>query len=548
MSCHHSVPSIVAAATILSGVTATPAAAQYPTARVLSRGVLMISLEPRYTSHDFRFDPNGNVELLGTDFTRDSAGTDLIPSLLDPRAAVRSITGDTAYVMSAGAFQSTLDADIRRFPFNFQLGITDRLTLTASLPIVNTRSQVDFVVDSANGNVGWNQAVPEGGNPTGLPDIQALQAQLEMAAASVDAQIAAGAYGCPTSTMCDQARDLVMRTRQLESDLLLLTGVSTTGDPGAIPPPFAPLASSPAGQAVLAAIQSITAQLLTFGAPAVTSTLPLPTARVSTDDFQTMLTSPNLGYEAFELDFIKYRNQLGDAEIGLRWGVIQQPALRTVLSGTIRLPTGKRDRPDHFTDLGTGDRQTDLEGTIEAVWAPGSVVTLAFTASYTLQLGDKLLRRVTSHDRPIALALSQQQVSRNLGDVVRIGVFPSLRLSNAFTAYASAHYFHKQADRFSEIPEFMLLTNFPGAATVDALEQDTRMETLSFGGGIYYRSERGRRAAGLPIEAGVDYHAAFRGEGGLTPKFTTVKFYLRLFYKVFGGTEAAAESGTAVGR
>ena len=69
MSCHHSVLSIVATATIFAGVTATPAAAQYPTARVLPRGVLRISLEPRYTSYDFRFDPNGNVELLGTDFT-----------------------------------------------------------------------------------------------------------------------------------------------------------------------------------------------------------------------------------------------------------------------------------------------------------------------------------------------------------------------------------------------------------------------------------------------------------------------------------------------
>ncbi len=69
------------------------------------------------------------------------------------------------------------------------------------------------------------------------------------------------------------------------------------------------------------------------------------------------------------------------------------------------------------------------------------------------------------------------------------------------------------------------------------------METLSFGGGIYYRSERGRRAAGLPIEAGVHYHAAFRGEGGLTPKFTTVKFYLRLFYQLFGRRDGTAEEG-----
>jgi hypothetical protein len=62
------------------------------------------------------------------------------------------------------------------------------------------------------------------------------------------------------------------------------------------------------------------------------------------------------------------------------------------------------------------------------------------------------------------------------------------------------------------------------------------MESMSFGGGIAYHAVR---TSGLPVEAGVDYRAVFSGSGGQTPKSTTLNFYLRLSWRIFGGGPAA---------
>ncbi len=78
---------------------------------------------------------------------------------------------------------------------------------------------------------------------------------------------------------------------------------------------------------------------------------------------------------------------------------------------------------------------------------------------------------------------------------------------------------------------------------------ETAMRRLSLGGGLYYHQERGQRGATLPVQAGVDYRAAFSGSGGLTPMSSSVNFYLRLFFRLLGSRGApAAEPGGAPDR
>lgn len=509
--------------------TASPITAQYPHAHVLPRGALRLSFEPALINYDERYGPDGEIEPLGLDLTTDSAGPDFLPTLLAPQMAVRSVISDPTYRITAGAITTTLDADIRRLPFHFALGLTRRLTLTASLPIVTTRMQVDLALDSTDANVGWNQAVSESGNANGLAGIQQLLNELEAAAASVESQIAAGAFGCPSSAMCDQARDLVARTRALVGDLMLLTGVGAEG--GQPIPPFAPLAGSAAGQGLLTAVDAIVAELMSFGASGVTTTLPLPTERLGPEDVNTVLTSATFGYNAFPLAFAKRRNSLGDAEVGLRFGLIQSPGTRATLTTTVRLPTGSVDAPGHFADLGSGDAQTDIIGGLELALEPGNAVALALSAKYTLQLGHQLRRRITVPERPIALEAAETVVDRNLGDIVQLGAYPSVRLNNVLRVYLSGHYFRKSRDQFSMPGGTNSPSGFPGAEQVEVLEQETEMEILSLGGGIYYRAAEDRAGRPrLPIEAGIDYRTAFDGTGGGAPKPTRVNFYLRLYY------------------
>jgi hypothetical protein len=530
------VPALIGALVVVLGVAvAGPAAAQFPDAWIVPRGVLRIGFEPQYTNYGERFDAAGNVEPLGTDLSDAAGGVRLVPTMFSPELAIRSITGDSAYTINTGAWQTTWEADVRHFPLNLQLGLSSRLTFTASLPLMSTRSQVSFAIDSTGADQGWNQVTAEAGNTGASVQVQQLLTELQAGATFVEGRIAAGDYGCPGSAQCDQARDLVNRTRRLVTDLTVLTGVAQDGSAAEITPPFAPLGSSTAGQAVLGVIQATSTELQTFGASGLTTTLPLPGASLSSDDVNAMLAnSSGLGYEAFPLDFVKYHLKLGDAELGLRWGAVQRPGLRAVLLGIVRLPTGQRDLANNFVDIGTGDRQIDVVLGAEAAWEPGSVLALNAEASYTLQLGDNLPRRITPHDRPIAILATQQDVGRNLGDELRLGIYPALRLSSAFTVYGSVTYYRKEVDRFSldggfSVPPGQIQTE------VSDLEFETSMRSVSVGAGIYYRATQGRDGPKLPIEAGIDYRSAFSGSGGLTPKTTSLYLFLRLYWRLWGG-------------
>jgi hypothetical protein len=512
---------------------AAPAHAQFPDARLVPRGVLRIGFEPSWASYGERFDSAGTRQPLGTDFSDGAAGLRLFPTLAEPQSAVASIVGDSTYAMNLGVFRTTLDVDIRRFPLSLQFGLSDRLAFTAAVPIVTTRSHVDFVVDSTETNVGWNQVASQAANGGAGLEIQGLLMQLESAAAAVEAGIAAGDYGCPVSATCDEARAAVADARQLKLDLAVLSGVSETGVIAPVISPFAPLAGSTAGAAIETAVQSIASRFAALGAPAVTGTFPLPTNPVGAGGVNAMLPDTALGYGALPLGFTKYKQKLGDVELGLRFGVVQSTAVRAVLATTVRLPTGSIDAPDNYLDVGTGDHQVDVEFAFEGAWEPGSFLGLAASASYNLQLGGELERRVTSHVRPIGPLATQALVSRNLGDELRAAAFPSIRLSRTLTVYGSASYYRRATDRFA-------LAGSDGSAALDPaeLEFETAMSTWSFGGGLHYYAAESRTGRNLPLEAGLDYRTAFQGNGGQAPKTTSVMFYLRIPVRIFGGTPA----------
>ncbi len=515
---------------VLSGTLAPcTVAAQYPNTYVLPRGALMVSFEPELIQYDTRFGPDGEQEPLGTDLTTDSLGPNFLPTLLAPQLAVRSILDDATYRMTAGAAVTKLDADIRRFPFHIAVGLSSRVTFTAVLPIVTTRMQVDFTLDAAAANVGWNQAALPSGNAAGLSQIQQLLDEIEAAALAVEAEIAQGSFGCPSSAMCDQARDAVLRARTLASNLRSLSGVG-----GESPlPPFAPLASSAAGMGILAQIEAINLELQSFGSGAFTVTLPLPSEALTAEAINTVLTEPSFGYNASPLAFAKRRNTLGDAEVGLRWGLVQSTGARVVLSTKVRLPTGKVDLPSHFTDLGTGDKQTDLIAGLDAALEPGEGVALGLSGSYTMQLSHQLRRRLTVPERPIALEAAETLVQRNLGDILEISAHPSIRLNRAIRVYLSGTYFRKFRDAVTLAGGD--IGDIPGAEPPAALEEESDMQLLTLGGGIYFRSAEDRAGRPrLPVEAGIDYRTAFDGKGGLTPNPTRLHFFLRLYWRLWG--------------
>jgi hypothetical protein len=358
-----------------------------------------------------------------------------------------------------------------------------------------------------------------------------LLAELEGAAAQLDAAIAGGSFGCPSSAQCDQARSLVTRTRDLSSNLLMLVGPAAVGgDPASPIPPFAPLAGSAAGQAVQAAVSALIAELQTFGVAPFIGSLPLPATPAEGNAVDQVLTGAGYGYGAtspLTPDRTVKLSGVGDIELGLRLGLARSEAVRAVLGATVRLPTGKRDDPANFLDLANGDHQTDVIATLDAALEPGGRLGLWLGAAYTLQLSDRLSRRIAPPDQPFALAASLAPVERNLGDILRVGAHPSFRLAPDFRVFLSAVYERKWADRFTR-----------DGTPVPELEALTGHETWAFGAGLLYRVDQGRVGQVLPIEASLNYHGAFFGSGGAAPKTGRFALSLRLFYNLWGRTAA----------
>jgi hypothetical protein len=525
---------------LLTLATAGAATAQFPQwstfpltyvdARVLPRGLLQIGFLPSYAHYDTRFDSSGAIDSLGRYLSADTAGSNFLPTLSAAELAVRSITGDSAYRMSLGTISLPLAADVRRFPFDFALGLTDWLTLGVRVPFVKTRVQGVLAVDTTEANVGWNQAAVAAGNAQAAAQILTLLAELDGAIGYVENQIAQGSYGCPSSPECADANALIARALRLRGGLASLAGPA--GEPQL---PAAPLASSAAGMAILTEIDAVADSLASLGAGAVTATFPLPTARLDSAGIQTIVRDPAFGYDLLPLATPKRIYRLGDVEAFLRIGLLRGTQLRAVLTTGVRLPTGYRQQPTHVFNLGTGDKQLDLEGGVEFAWEPGAL-GLSGTAIYTRQFADHISLRWAPPERPIAPAAHEYLTDRQLGDVFRVAIYPSLRLNEGFRVYGSAYYFHKSADTYSLASG---VDPLPGTPAPGDLARGSGGRSLSLGGGIAYRATRPQRdttgtRTALPVEAGMSYQATFSGSGGLVPKSTMLHLYLRFHAKIGG--------------
>lgn len=500
---------------LLAGLPGTAAAQVVPDAWTVPRGALRVSLSPRYLSWDHVFDAQGDEAILGRFLQADSLGAAMLPTIRDAERAARILSGDSTYQMNAGAFRPNLDADVRFIPLRLQLGLTDRITFTAGVPIVLTTMNAAPRLDSTEANVGLNP---------GASDAAQVIGSLETAIADLSMRITAGDFGCPGSMQCAEAEALLERARTARDATALLFGAATTGVvdpefPGVVPP-FAPVAGSTVATAIATELQAISDALTALGASPLGSTeLLFPEARADTAALGTVLGDPRYGYDGSPLETTKLVRRLGDLEVGLRIAVLRAASIRGVLSSTVRLPTGQRADPDDFLQIAAGDRQLDVEIGGELALEPGNTVALWLGGSYNLQLRDQLTRRVTPPDTPLPLATTRALVDRNLGDELRLSAYPSVRLTDRFRVFTTVAYYRKGADRF------------PGN---EVLEPLTEMERLSYGGGIWYRTPANAATGQLPLEAGLVYRAAFSGSGGFTPKTRGVEFSLRLYFGLWG--------------
>jgi hypothetical protein len=504
----------------LLSVLPRSASAQIIDARLVPPGVLRMALSPQYQSWDQMFAPDGSAIPLGKYFSADSAGSNVFPNLANAEAAIRSITGDQSFRFNIGALNTRVDADLRRFPFEATVGLSRRLTLSVTVPIVVTRVNTGITLDTTNATAGFNQAAAvEAGSFTGQDLTIQLLAELDASAAGLQARITTGSYGCPGSSTCAQAQAVLARTRTMRSNLALLLTARPL-------PAVMPIDRSPAGLAMRSSLVALSADLQTFGVSGINSDfLPLPGRRLSAPNVQTILADSVFGYVTGIPGYSKHPH-LGNVEVTARLGLVQNAKARFVVTGSARFPTPTNDSPDNLVDVATGDHHFGATAGFESALEAGAL-SLSAAGNYTRQFAGTVIRRVTPAESPIAFATTTATVTGTPGDLLWLSAYPALQLAEGFRIYGLVSYFRKAGDHFTGT------TSLTGQS-IDAtlLEQETSMSALSIGGGISYHLLS--RETALPIDAGVTYQASVSGSGGFAPKMAVVTIYLRTYYRLWG--------------
>jgi hypothetical protein len=242
------------------------------------------------------------------------------------------------------------------------------------------------------------------------------------------------------------------------------------------------------------------------------------------------------------------RSHIGDAEVGLKLLVLDASprrdaapltpdgtGLRLAVGALVRFGTGQADTPSDFTDIGTGDGQTDVEVTGAADLMIGRRFWASLVGRYGAQLADNQAVRIPgSPSSPFAPASHALRVERDLGDYMVLEVTPRY-VYNDYLAFG-AHWAYRRKGEDEYTGGLNVPDGTGGTTTLDAsiLGVDTDGSEQRVGGGITFStlSAYERRQTGAPFELRLSHFQSVSGSGYQPKRFITqleVRYYARLF-------------------
>ncbi len=497
--------------------TVSPASSQV-TPVTVPKGTLRWDFYGQFQAWEWRW-RDGRREEAAADFVRSSVDRSFVPGLDSTEARIRRLTGLGQVNLSLGQSTASELVNVGVRGFGGAFGLTKAITIFGSVPIVSVKIEPRFLLDTASSNLGLNRASLGHGN---------VVVQLQLAASAIRGKLAD-----PDLPPAERANldALLIRVTTLEIELRALLVEPATAAY------FLPTASSAAGAALRGEVQRIQTDLAAAGVTVFTASLNLPGVRASIADFTGFLTDPAGPIAGRPIDDTPYLIRMGDIEVGAAIALIDKfPAsrlgrgVRATLDGTIRLRTAQLDRPDRFLDLGTGDRQPDVDLNLTTDIAMGRF-GLRMVGGYNLQLPGNQNRRVAPPDQPIATARTQAGVRRDPGDVLRISARPFLRLATHLSLFGAVDFWTRQADKFD------YAAGQPPVEGVDlsVLSEGTKSDALLLSGGLSY-SHSGENKLGilkLPLDASVRYERIVRSGTGVLPDANTIRVDLRLYTRLW---------------
>lgn len=544
------------ALTVLALALALPRAAraQGDEAPPPARGVLRVLLPPVWGRWDQRFGAGttgratGALEPLGEDFQADSLGATQLPFLTPTQTAIQAATGLSAYAVNLGTMNLQLNANVRSMPIGFAVGVSSRLSVSVLVPLVRSRVEAFFQRDTTltgRGNVGWSPGVATPGS------FDAFRLQVDTALLALRAQAASG-----PAALRAQALAALAQLGPFLCNLFNLAGGSAitpiSACYAAVPvaaAPLLPVSTTAAGDSIttrLGRAHTSYAQLLALYAgagvalPAFTAGFTLPTAPLTRDDFQQFLMDSAAGAGGDSLAMVLH-TRLGDVQMAATYVLVERPNWRSLVTATVRLPTGMVDSDRDFIDVGTGDRVLGLELSTRNDVALGRSFRVVAGGRLGVHAGDQLYRRISPVYLPIAPFAQLAQVRRSMGGWLALDIAPTWQVDDAFSLSVRYAYFNQGPTHYTYVDAADSARVGLPASVLDA---ETAERWMRAGAAISFSTLR-RFAAGqasLPYTLTIGYQNTFWGRGGRTPQTSLTYLTLATYFRLWGnGGELARE-------
>jgi hypothetical protein len=510
---------------------AMPASAQLAPVGV-PKGAARFDIRGEFSSADSRY-RGGAYEDYLADFATPALGSAFWPALRSADSLVGLVTGQSAYRLNLGSQSASGQLTIGTGTIGVALGLTRRLTIFTNIPLVTTRVQARLTLDSAGADAGLNPAHPTLGNQADQARAAQFFTDFTTALTTLDSRIAGGVYaGNPQQDAL--ARAISARGAQM------LDALTTITAGGASASPFLPTAGSGTGLAVTGAVRGLQDTLANqLGVGGFGSDPVLAAGRLTEAEFYDFVSNPVGPVVGLPLREARL-SRLGDMDLGAVYTLVDhwdRPGRlggeRLAVQALLRLPTGLRDSPSNFFDVGTGNGRYEVgvSGTADIGHSHWGA---RLTGGYLWRLPALRVRRVADPSQPIAWFDRATNLQLDAGDLLSLGARPFFRLAPGLAIHAAADWWRQGADRATYR---QAVDSIPGISA-NELTRNSATSGFSVGGGVSYvgravRECQASQHCGWPIEASWTYTRTRSGTGGRVPAFRTTRLEIRWYQRIW---------------
>ena len=488
-------------------------------------GVLRVTFDPRIVAWDAQFVGGARLSL-GLPLTGDTVGGASIPVVARLEQDVRTASGIAGFVANLGRSLLSVRQERRTTPITAELGLTDRFSVSVTVPIVRVATRAHLALSAAGANLGPSPRLANAA--TADTAYGAFFAQFDSSLAHFDQNITNGQYGCGANPSCP-ARDSSASWHAVR-DALHRTVYGAVTDTIHVGPPFMPLDTSAAGKGIASAVNQIQQHLVGFGGVGgFGHGFLLATDSISVTWMAQAIVDSAHGFGYRGIPFRNgFRYGLGDVEVAAKYRLAAGAHYAAALVGLVRLPTAQRDSADDWLRQSLGDHQTDFEGRLVQELIVGGRLWLNVAVRAGIQRAGTQVRRVAPFGAILVPFAATTELQWDPGDYAGVDVAPLVRFAPQFAAGVTAAYWTKQRDRytFRSTQDSLDLAARLGAPTSAAwLDEGTSEQRLRFGVALTY--------VGPTVEGGFSIEQTVSGRGGVTPAAAVYRIVLRTSRKLF---------------